>query len=279
MAYQNELTEIALTELKAHGVKGHLRDTNGGHIEVSWQVVPEKELRKVFVAKTTSDWRSRMNTRGEVRRLLRADNVTLKMSTDKPKKPEKLLVEKAMSLPQPDVLPIPDQVAAMRGEMADLTELTVRLLKIVTGVRDNIAAYVPKPIEVAAPPPSIRSVKLREYLSHDRWVSITTLPRDTGLTMAQIKTKLQTLKINGEVEFHQGQVRLKAMPERPKKVHWKTAQKAAREAAALEAAAIAGQAKAKVKPKAAKAAKAAPAKRPPKKNRVNGHHAPAEMAS
>ena len=234
MAYSNELTEIAFNELKAHGIKAHLRDTNGGHIEIAWQVVPEKEVRKIVVAKSTSDWRSRMNTRADVRRLLRADNVSPKMSQEKPKKPAQLLVQKAMSLPQPDVLPIPDQVAAMRSEMADLSELVVRLIKIVTGVRDTIAAYVPKPVEAAPKPTSSRSVKLVEYLSRDRWVTIDTLPRDTGLTAEQIKLKLQYLKNHDEIEIFRGQVKLKPPKDgkaAKKKVHWKTAQKMAREAA------------------------------------------------
>ncbi|QIO34316.1 hypothetical protein [Bradyrhizobium sp. 1(2017)] len=177
-----------------------------------------------------------MNTRADVRRLLRADNVSLKMSTP-PRKPQVLQAEKAMSLPTPDVLPIPDQVAAMRAEMSDLSELVVRLYKIVAGVRDNIAAYVPKPVEAAPTPSSSRSVKLVEYLSHDRWVTIDTLPRDTGLSAEQIKLKLQYLKSRDEVEIFRGQARLKAKPERPKRVHWKTAQKAAKDAAAKKAAA------------------------------------------
>ncbi|MCK1446097.1 hypothetical protein IVB34_23295 [Bradyrhizobium sp. 2] len=233
MAYQNELTEIAINELKAHGIRPQLRDTNGGHIEIAWQVVPEKDVRKIVVAKTTSDWRSRVNTRADVRRLLRADNVSLKMSTDRPKKPEKLKVEQALSLPV-EVLPIPDQVAAMRGEMADLAELVVRLVKIVTGVRDTISTYVPKPEEVKPAPASSRSIKLVEYISHDRWTNIDTLPRDTGLKPEQIKLKLQYLKNHDEVEIFRGQVKLKPPKHGeapPKKVHWKTAQKIAREEA------------------------------------------------
>ncbi|MCW2218749.1 hypothetical protein M2232_002281 [Bradyrhizobium japonicum] len=262
MAYQNELTEIAINELKAHGIRPQLRDTNGGHIEIAWQVVPEKEVRKVVVAKTTSDWRSRMNTRADVRRLLRADNVSLKMSTDKPKKPEKLKVEQALSLPV-EVLPIPDQVAAMRGEMADLAELVVRLVKIVTGVRDTIS--VPKPVEVKPAPASSRSIKLVEYISHDRWTNIDTLPRDTGLKPEQIKLKLQYLKNHDEVEIFRGQVKLKPPKHGeapPKKLHWKTAQKIAREEAeraAKEKAAAKKPAKVAAKKKGPKTKSAAPA--------------------
>jgi hypothetical protein len=206
MAFQNELTDIAMNELKAHGIKGQMRDTQGGHIEIAWQVVPEKEVRRIVVAKTASDWRARMNTRADVRRLLRADNVTLKVTQSKPKKAVALKVEQAMSLPQ-EMLPIP--VAALRSEVGDLTELVLRLTKIVTGVRDTIAAYVPKPAEVAPTPLSSRSIKLVEYLSHDRWVNIDTLPRDTGLKPEQIKLKLQYLRTHDEVELYRGQVRLK----------------------------------------------------------------------
>ncbi|MET3995058.1 hypothetical protein ABID65_006724 [Bradyrhizobium sp. S3.9.2] len=232
MTFRNELTDIATNELRAHGIKGHLRDTNGGHIEIAWQVVPEKEVRRVVVAKTPSDWRARMNTRGEIRRLLRADNVALKMTQTKPKKAAALKVERAMSLPQ-EILPIPDQVAALRSEVGDLTELVLRLTKIVTGVRDTIAAYVPAPAVVAPAPTSSRSIKLIEYLSHDRWVNVDTLPRDTGLKPEQIKLKLQYLKNHDEVEIFRGQVRLKQTTPKPKKMHWKTARKAAADAAKL----------------------------------------------
>ncbi|MHC2277344.1 hypothetical protein ACVME8_003955 [Bradyrhizobium diazoefficiens] len=133
-----------LNELKLHGVKGLTRDTNGGHIEIAWQVVPEKEVRRVFVAKTASDWRARMNTRAEVRKLLRADNVVLKAQNEKPQKPKPLA--KALELPQPDtVVPMPDQMKALRGELADLTELVLRLTRIATGMREVLTTHVPKP--------------------------------------------------------------------------------------------------------------------------------------
>ena len=226
MAYSNELTEIALNELKLHGVKGQTRDTNGGHIEIAWQVVPEKEVRRVFVAKTASDWRARMNTRAEVRKLLRADNVTLKAKNERPQKPKPLM--KALELPQPDaVVPIPDQMKALRGELADLTELVLRLTKIATGMREVLTTHVPKP-QPAAPvvKPSSRSIKLVEYLSLDRWTTISALVRDTGLTPTQIKLKLHYLKSHDQIEIYRGEVRLK--PAVPKPSGTKAAKKVAK---------------------------------------------------
>lgn len=208
MATHNELTDIAINELKAHGIKGHLRDTDGGHIEIAWQVVPEKEVRRIIVAKTSSDWRARMNTRADVRRLLRADNVQLKLQTPKKQKPENL--SKALALPQPVTISVPDQLAAIRSEVGDMTSLLVALTKKVSAMGSTLGTYVPPP--PAPKPQSSRSVKLVEYLHHDRWISISALTRDTGLTPEQIKLKLHYLKTHEQVEIFRGEVRLKAAP-------------------------------------------------------------------
>lgn len=283
MAHQNEHTDIALNELKAHGIKGHLRDLGSGHIEVSWQVCPEKAPRTVVAPKTSSDWRSRMNLRAEVRRALRADNVQLKME-HKPKKQP--VIEKALSLPAPDVIPVPDQIAALRTEVADLTALVLRLTKITATVRDNVATYVPKPQQIAPVPQSSRSIKLVEYLSHDRWTTIDTLPRDTGLKPEQIKMKLQYLKNHDQIEIFRGQVKLKAAAVAEKKMHWKTRAKLEREQAAQAAARAAEELAAQQAAAAAPARKAVGrprkpdhelkhARRPRKRvlvPRINGHH-------
>lgn len=217
----NELVEIATAELKQHGIKPEVTHTNGGHIQITWRVVPEKELRCVTTAKTGSDWRNRMNIRADVRRLLRADNVTLKREEPKPKKHPTLA--KALSLPK-EVVPIPDQLAALRGEVADLTELMVRTFRMVGNMRETIAAQAPPP----PPPPaplSSRSVKIKEFLALDRWVSLSALARDTGLTPQQVKLKLYYLERLGEVSVYQGQAKLNAVEPRPKKPRGRAAAK------------------------------------------------------
>lgn len=215
MAYQNELTEIALKELKLHGIKGATRDTNGNHIEIAWQACPEKEVRRIFAAKTPSDWRSRMNIRSEVRKFLRADNVPLVLQHKPKSKPAPM--EKALSLPPTDIIPVPDQVATLSREVADLTELVLKLTKIVSGVRDKIDAYVPPPPKPVVVQQSSRSIKLVEYLSHDKFVSVAALVRDTGLSKKQVDLKLYYLKTHGQIEMYQGGARLKPpKPETPK---------------------------------------------------------------
>ncbi|UGY13717.1 hypothetical protein HAP48_0034870 [Bradyrhizobium septentrionale] len=221
----NELVEIATNELKQYGIKPEVTQTNGGHIQITWRAVPEKELRCVTTAKTGSDWRNRMNIRAEVRRLLRADNVMKKEEPKPPKKHPELA--KALNLPQP-VTPIPDQIAAMRGEIADLTELMVRTFKMVGNMRETISAQAPPPPPPAQPPEPVssRAVKIKEYLALDRWVSLSALVRDTGLSSQQVKLKLYYLERLGEVTVYQGQAKLNAVEPRPKKPRGRAAHKA-----------------------------------------------------
>ncbi|UPT99184.1 hypothetical protein J4G48_0014530 [Bradyrhizobium barranii subsp. apii] len=217
----NELVDIATAELKQYGIKPEVTYTNGGHIQITWRAVPEKELRCVTTAKTGSDWRNRMNIRADVRRLLRADNV-MKKEEPKPKKHPELA--KALSLPK-EVVPIPDQIAALRGEVADLTELMVRTFRMVGNMRETIAAQTPRSPPPAPPPASSRSVKIKEFLALDRWVSLSALARDTGLSPQQIKLKLYYLQRLGEVSVHQGQAKLNEVEPRPKKPRGRAAHK------------------------------------------------------
>ncbi|MGY3130137.1 hypothetical protein ACVWZM_000819 [Bradyrhizobium sp. USDA 4501] len=224
MNNHSELVEIATAELKQYGIRPEVTHTNGGHIMIAWRAAPEKEPRCVVTSKTGSDWRGRMNIRADVRRLLRADNVTLKREEPKPKKHPELA--KALNLPQ-HVVPIPDQIAALRGEVADLTELMVRTFKLASKM---VAAQAEQATQAAPPPPppepvSSRSVKIKEYLSLDRWVSLSALPRDTGLSSKQIKLKLDYLVRLGEVSVYQGQAKLNAVEPRPKKPRGRAAHK------------------------------------------------------
>jgi len=202
----NELQQVAVGELRLHGIKPTVEHTGTGHIAIRWRACPEKEERTVIVAKTPGDWRSRMNARSEVRKYLRADNVALVM-TGKPRKKEKALAETALSLPPPDVIPTADQFAALRGEVADLTQLVVKLIKIAYATRDMAAKVLPKEAPAPVKLPSA-SIKIAEFLSLTNYTSITALVRDTGLTLKQVKLKLEYLRKRNEVSIHQGSAKL-----------------------------------------------------------------------
>ena len=200
----NELQQIAVSELRLHGIKPVVENTGGGHIAIVWRAVPEKEERRVIVAKTPGDWRARMNTRAEVRKYLKADNVSLVVA--QPKKKNRLLAE-AVVAPPPDVIPTADQFAALRGEIADLTQLVLRLTKIAYATRDMAAKVLPEEAPAPVKLPSA-SIKIAEYLSLEKYTSLTALVRDTGLTLKQVQLKLEYLRRQGEVSIHQNSAKL-----------------------------------------------------------------------
>lgn len=205
----NELQQIAMNELKLHGIKPTMRPNGSGHIEIVWRAVPEKQERVVVVARTPGDWRARMNTRAEVRRYLKADNVQLVVQ-NKPRTKAKAQLQDAINLPA-EIIPIPDQLTALRGEIADLSEMLIKVLKVAYGTREMIAKVLPKEAPAPVKLPSA-SIKIHEYLSLDRWVSITSLVRDTGLTLKQVKLKLEYLRKQGDLTIHQQSVKLTRQP-------------------------------------------------------------------
>jgi hypothetical protein len=223
----HETVDIALAELKLHGIKGQTRDLGSGHIEIAWQVVPEKEVRKVVTAKTASDWRAGLNIRSTVRGLLRADNVEIRRQPQIGKKKPAAL-QKALDLPRPDVPTTPEQLTAIRGELADLTQLTLRLAKHIGQLREAVLPKAATPAPAHRPEIKLpsRSIKLAEYLNAVSSVSIASLVRDTGLDLKQIKLKLAYLERQGRVVVHQNMAKLKPASPPPVVAKSKTATKA-----------------------------------------------------
>jgi hypothetical protein len=211
---RNEALDFVTAELSCRGVRFDTETSGGNHIEIRWQVSPVKEVRSYFVPNTPGDHRGRLNARAAVRRLLKADGVQLEPAEQR--KPHHLL-SRALDLPK-HVEPIPDQLKAIRGEIADLTELLLDLSGTITMLRDHILRNEPKP---ASPPepPSVRSIKIVEYLGTN-WNSLDALARDSGLTPAVVYRKLYYQKNHGApVELDKNRARL--APQKPHLVNRK----------------------------------------------------------
>ena len=204
---RNEEVEFAVAELERFNIKFDTRPTDGGHIEIVWQVSPDKEIRRVFTSKTSSDHRTRLNARSYIRRALRQDGV----DTDpKPPTTKKAILEKALRAPEP-VETIPDQLRAIRAELSDLTELLLDISSGIAALRDS------KPVQALPPPatevipakkPSVRSKKAIDYLT-TAWNSIEAIARDLELPLDVTYRKLYYLKNKDQVELRRGQCRLK----------------------------------------------------------------------
>lgn len=230
---EDALSQIS-SEFKLWGVKFSTRDTNGGHIELRWQASPDKQVRSYVIAKTPSDWRGNLNNRAEIRRLFKADGLTLDR---KPCAKVKPILAKALSLPEP-VEKDADQIRMLRAEVSDLSELVLEMAGMISSLKDAVAAQAaPMPVQIAAPvvevptflpppaPPqqplplfqvlhpiqkkrSVRSIKTIDYVS-DAWSSTDAIARDMGLKNSIAYMKLYYLMRKDIIEMSDGRWRKK----------------------------------------------------------------------
>lgn len=187
------------SEFKLWGIRFEHQKTGGGHIEVLWQVSPDKPIRKTYIPSSQSDHRGWLNKRAEVRRLFQQDGLSLKEP-----KPVSIL-QKALSLPKP-VETDREQITAMRAEIADLTNMVIELGSIISSLVPQ-EPIIQQPI---SPPkkPSVRSIKTIEYVSQG-WNSTEALARAMDVLPGVAYHKLYYLMKKGDVEMENGRWRLK----------------------------------------------------------------------
>jgi hypothetical protein len=220
MAEDSVLNLIA-SEFKLWGVKFQHRRSEGGHIELAWQVSPDKEVRKTYLPHSSSDWRSWLNQRAQVRSMFRQDGLI-----DPKKRAPEPVLKKALSLPQQQPERREDQTTAMRCEIAELTNYVLELGNIVSALVDTMKSQlmtqikdqspmpipVPVPVPVSTPlktrAPNTRSKKVLDYLSVN-WNSLDAIARDMGLDPIIVKRKLVYLYQKDKVELSEGRWRRK----------------------------------------------------------------------
>jgi hypothetical protein len=72
---RNDCLDAAVGELEQAGIRDYEVAHGGKHIQLRWHAGDHRRLRIAFIATTPSDHRSPQNTRRDVRRLLRLDNM------------------------------------------------------------------------------------------------------------------------------------------------------------------------------------------------------------
>lgn len=192
MANENPLKMLA-SEFKLWGVDFATKIRGSNHVELVWRATPDKEERSYILASTPSDSRGWLNARADIRRLFRADGLVLKeLIARKPP------LEKALALPRP-VDTTADQIQMLRAEVADLTDLVLDLTGALTLVRDHVIAQAPPPAKR-----SVRSVRVIDLISADRWTSIDDVAAAAELPRIVTYRKLQYLRQHGQAEASGG---------------------------------------------------------------------------
>lgn len=124
MSQRQEHLDLLIEELERYGLRGEISD-RGKHLEVAWNSPAGR--RFVIVARTPSDWRAGLNTRSELRKLLRADNL-------QPKQISELSFQKAMSLPKQQVA---SPQLVLQNDVDALVELVFELQAQIVAISEQ----------------------------------------------------------------------------------------------------------------------------------------------
>ena len=207
MAERNETVEAALAELDRFGLKGQVRE-RGKHLEVGWEY-PDGRKRLTIVSRTASDHRSALNTRGDVRRQLRADSI-------QPPPARTISFQKALSLPkasdfagvrlaklEQDVEALLDLVVELQGR---LVETNTRLANAKVVLSFEVPKVVEAVVSAKMLQPSIkgaRSSAILEVLHGRNWVPIQEIVKITNLESKNVSSALDYLRRTNKVEHGQ----------------------------------------------------------------------------
>jgi hypothetical protein len=119
------------------------------------------------------------------------------------------LLARALELPR-HTQPLPEQIADLRAEIADLTETVTGLATILAQIRDKIKRPAPLPPPAPEPIPELVKQKskkdLFDFLSR-KWISLDALARDMEQTTKQVYARCYYHR--AKVEVHKGSVRLR----------------------------------------------------------------------
>lgn len=208
MSQRNEDVDRVIDELERYGLRGEVSD-RGKHLEIAW-VTPHGR-RFMIVSRTASDWRSSLNARSDLRKLLRADNLH-------PKAISELSFQKAMALPKPVAI---TREQSLQNDVDALTDLVFELQSQImavqlsnTALQDKINSMqivsevrfvkpnLPEAIRKPYPNVGSRKGKTSMVLSmmSTQWSYTADLIKQSGLTRAHVNNILQKAKHVGLVE-------------------------------------------------------------------------------
>lgn len=131
MTQRNEHIDLIMDELERYGLRGELSE-RGKHLEIAWTTPVGR--RFVIVARTPSDWRAGLNTRSEVRKLLRADNMQLRAIHE-------LSFQKAMTLPKQQMI---NQDQVLRNDVSALMDMVFDLQTQISQLQDQNSSLINK---------------------------------------------------------------------------------------------------------------------------------------
>lgn len=207
MSQRNECVDRVVDELERYGLRAEVSHRSK-HIEIAWNTPFGR--RFVIAPATASDWRSSLNTRGEVRKLLKADNM-------QPQRISEASFQKAMSLPKEkptydqelrnDLDAMMDLILELQSQLIDL-QTKMSSIRVVSRIEfgDVVQPYIEPVIHrrqvVNAEGPYRQGSKFNVVYAvmTEQYKTIQELVGLTGISDKHIGTILWKMKKQGHVE-------------------------------------------------------------------------------
>lgn len=128
---RHEIIDLLMEEIERYGLKGEVNDRSK-HLEFSWEGPHGR--RFIIVAKTPGDHRASLNSRADLRRMLKADGLSIV------KPSQTALFAKAMSLPKAPYFTPDDRFKIMSNDVETLTDLVVFQQDVIASLQRSILA-------------------------------------------------------------------------------------------------------------------------------------------
>jgi hypothetical protein len=204
MGARNECVEAVLLELERFGLKGEV-SALAKHMEIAWHY-PDGTRRIQIVPATPSDHRAALNSRGDVRRQLRADNV---------QKPERPVVSlgKALQLPSPNDFAA-NRLARLEKDVEGLLDLVVELTSQLAETQARLSnarvittlSFEAQPVMVPVETPAVphrkgsRQEGIMSALSNGQWRYRNDIAEEVKADVKLVSACLSNLRAKGLVE-------------------------------------------------------------------------------
>jgi hypothetical protein len=195
---KNSCLDAAIRELGNVGIRPTV-DYSRKHICVGWDAGGRK--RQYSMPLTPSDHRAHLNTRSNIRRMIREDKLDVVYA-------QKSQLEKALELP---VLPPPEspdeRIIRLENEVTGLIDLVfeqdekLKKRPVIELRIDGVPMKIePAPATVATEVPKGSNGYLLSVMPKDEWISVSDLAREAGLSQTTVSATLHYWKKKGRVE-------------------------------------------------------------------------------
>jgi hypothetical protein len=172
-------------ELTRVGITPQVETTGSGHVRLSWTIAGVRQ--SIICSSSPSDWRSNLNSRARVRRLLRSAGVTL--DTPPPRRQATLAFQSSEASPEPE--PLEPRLERLEMDVGALLDMLVDAIMTQATRKDQ------RPTTAGIVTEKKQRAWVLRYLAFDSWTHRSDVQARSGRTQGAVDMGLSNAKSTG----------------------------------------------------------------------------------